>query len=184
MSSLAQVLSTVPPFDPRPLGVRHPGRVFANLPAAALVEHAVRLGEAALTDLGAITAFTGTRTGRSPKDKFTVRSGASAEQIDWTANQPMDPAAFDRLRDLVSVYLQQRDLYVPSGDVGFWQAALRDPESERHRELGAALASNGRVTVDLLYTDHDGGQPTITRFVLLPDDNGRWRCDVARPWTL
>ena len=100
-SALSQIRAAVPPCDAAALGIRHPGRVFANLSSAALVEHAVRRGEAALTDLGAITAFTGPRTGRSPKDKFTVKEGAPAEQIDWTANQPMDPAVFDRLRDLV-----------------------------------------------------------------------------------
>ncbi|HUR54239.1 MAG TPA: phosphoenolpyruvate carboxykinase (ATP) [Gemmataceae bacterium] len=114
-SSIEQALSAVGPFDAAALGIRHPGRVFANLSSAALVEHAVRRGEAALTDLGAITAFTGKHTGRTPKDKFTVREGASAEQIDWTANQPMDPAAFARLRDLVRAYLQSRDLYVFDG---------------------------------------------------------------------
>jgi phosphoenolpyruvate carboxykinase (ATP) len=114
-SSIDRIVSAVPEFDPAPLGVRHPGRVFANLPAAALVEHAVRRGEAALTDLGAITAFTGARTGRSPKDKYTVREGAAAEQVDWVANQPLDPAAFARLRDLVRAYLQQRDLFVFDG---------------------------------------------------------------------
>ena len=114
-SSLSQILAAVPPFDAAALGIRHPGRVFANLSSAALVEHAVRRGEAALTDLGAITAFTGTYTGRTPKNKFTVKEGAPAEQIDWTANQPMDPAVFDRLRDLVRAYLQQRDLYVFDG---------------------------------------------------------------------
>jgi phosphoenolpyruvate carboxykinase (ATP) len=100
------------------LGVTHPGRVWANLSPAALTEHAVRRGEAQLTDLGAVAALTGKRTGRSPKDKFTVREAAITDLIDWTANQPMSPETFARLRDLVRAYLQNRELYVFDGFAG------------------------------------------------------------------
>ncbi len=99
------------------LGIAHVGRVFQNLSSAELVECAVRGGEGLLTDLGAFSALTGTRTGRSPKDKFTVRKGAIAEQMDWTSNQPLEAAQFNRLRDLVQAYLQNRDLYVFDGAV-------------------------------------------------------------------
>ncbi|MDB5307566.1 MAG: phosphoenolpyruvate carboxykinase [Gemmataceae bacterium] len=102
-------------LDARPLGIAHPGRMFANLPPATLTEHAVRRGEGLLTDLGALAALTGLRTGRSPKDKFTVREPSVVDQIDWTANQPMAPAVFARLCDLVRAYLQNRDLYVFDG---------------------------------------------------------------------
>jgi phosphoenolpyruvate carboxykinase (ATP) len=100
-----------PAFDPASLGIPHPGPVRANLSPAALVEAAVRRREGVLTDLGALSAVTGARTGRSPKDKFTVKEPAAAD-MDWTANQPMDPAAFARLRDLVRAYLQNRELFV------------------------------------------------------------------------
>jgi len=116
MSSLLEAVpNDVPEFDAATLGLSHPGRVYANLSPAALLEHAVRRGEGLLTDLGALSVFTGKRTGRSPKDKFTVREGRSAEQIDWAANQPMDSAVFARLRDLVRAYLQNRELYVFEG---------------------------------------------------------------------
>lgn len=100
-------------------------RTWANLSPAELTEHAVRRGEALLTDLGAVAALTGTRTGRSPKDKFTVREPLVSDHIDWTANQPMTPEAFARLRDLVRAYLQNRELYSFDGYVG------ADP---RHRQ--------------------------------------------------
>jgi hypothetical protein len=39
--------------------------------------------------------------------------------------------------------------------------------------------------VDLLYSDHEGGQPTVTRFVLLPGEEQQyWRCDTTRHWNL
>ena len=41
----------------------------------------------------------------------------------------------------------------------------------------------GRLTVDVLYGDHEGGQPSITRFVLMPEARS-WRCDATRHWSL
>ena len=34
----------------------------------------------------------------------------------------------------------------------------------------------------LLYADIEDGQPTITRFVLLPSEQQKWRCDVSHHW--
>jgi phosphoenolpyruvate carboxykinase (ATP) len=107
-----------PAFDATALGFTHTGRVWANLSPAVLTEHAVRRGEALLTDLGAVAAYTGKRTGRSPKDKFTVREPDVADLIDWTANQPMSVDTFARLRDLVRAYFQNRELYVFDGFAG------------------------------------------------------------------
>lgn len=107
-----------PAFDSASLGIENVGRVWANLSSAALSEHSVLRGEATFTDLGAVAAYTGKRTGRSPKDKFTVKEGIAADQVDWTANQPMTPETFSRLRDLVRTYLQNRELFVFDGFVG------------------------------------------------------------------
>jgi phosphoenolpyruvate carboxykinase (ATP) len=105
-------------LDTTQLGITHPGRIFANYSPAALTEIAVQRGEAMLTDLGALAAFTGVRTGRSPRDKYTVKEGSAIERVDWAANQPLDPAAFARIRDLVRAYLQSRDLFVFDGYAG------------------------------------------------------------------
>jgi phosphoenolpyruvate carboxykinase (ATP) len=114
-SPVESVLEATPPFDLTRLGLRHTGRVFPNLSSAALIEQAIRRREGVLTDFGALAAYTGSRTGRSPKDKFTVREPLVADQIDWTSNQPMEPATFARLRDLVRGYLQNRELFVFDG---------------------------------------------------------------------
>jgi hypothetical protein len=109
-----------------------------------------------------------------------------AESAELAAEDPLGVARHrrgDRPPDLAGFAEQQRDLYIPPGDVGAWQAALRDPGDERYERVMAAIETDGRVTVDLLYTDHEGGQPTITRFVLLPAPEGRWRCDVAHHWS-
>jgi hypothetical protein len=78
---------------------------------------------------------------------------------------------------------QQRDLLISTRRVGFWQAALRDPEAPLYKEIAQAIETRGRITVDVLYGDHEGGQPAITRFVLLPEA-GAWRSDVVRHWSL
>ena len=105
-------------IDTSRLGIAHPGHIYANLSPAELTELAVRRGEALLSDMGALTATTGSRTGRSPKDKFTVKEGHAIDRVDWTSNQPLEPAAFARIRDLVRAYLQSRDLFVFDGYAG------------------------------------------------------------------
>jgi len=79
---------------------------------------------------------------------------------------------------------QQRDLYIAAGDVGFWQAALRDPEDEFRAEVSEALAAHRAVLVHLLYGDHEGGQLTISRFRILRRDDGQTVAEVARHWSL
>ncbi len=90
-------------------------RMVENLSSPALVEAAVRRQEGVLTSAGAFAALTGERTGRSPKDKFTVKEPGLAEQVDWTINKPMELEAFNRLRDRVLAYLQNRELYTFEG---------------------------------------------------------------------
>jgi hypothetical protein len=78
-----------------------------------------------------------------------------------------------------------RDLYVPGGDVGFWQGAIRDPEDPCYKIVRAAIDDGTRLIVDLLYGDQDGGQRTISRFTLIPRQDGPERlASVARHWFL
>jgi hypothetical protein len=110
-----------------------------------------------------------------------------AESAQRVAQDPLGPARHrrgDEAPDPSIFSEQQRDLFVASGGLGFWQAALRDGGEERYERTRDAIGSAGRITIDLLHTDHEGGQPTITRFVLLPGADGRWRSDVTRYWSL
>ena len=72
-----------------------------------------------------------------------------------------------------------RDQYIASGDIGVWQGTVRDPADPIFAEIAAASAAGRPLSLDLLYTDQIGGQRTISRFGLLPDDDG-WRAIVAR----
>ncbi len=86
--------------------------VHANLCAAQLVETALLRGEARLAANGALVAVTGSRTGRSPKDKFTVDDAVTHELVDWgKVNKPFPPEKFDALLDRVTEYLSERDLF-------------------------------------------------------------------------
>jgi hypothetical protein len=77
-----------------------------------------------------------------------------------------------------------RDLYVPPGDVGFWQGAHRDPEEPGYVELCEAIQQRRRLGVELLYGDHEGGQRVVSRFALNSGDGTTWLSSVSRHWNL
>ena len=78
----------------------------------------------------------------------------------------------------------QRDLYIASGDVGYWQAALRDDSDDLHAGLRAAISDEREpISVDLLYGDHEGGQFEVSRFNLVPRED-HWFCTVVFHWSV
>jgi len=82
---------------------------------------------------------------------------------------------------------QTRDLYIPPGDVGYWQGAIRDTEDPAYFPVLTAVKGRQPLSVDLLYTDHEGGQRAISRLGLIPrdeTDESLWRCVVVRLWNL
>ena len=79
---------------------------------------------------------------------------------------------------------QTLDLYVPAGDTGFWQGAVREPDDPFREGLHEAFVAGEMLTVDLLYGDHEGGQRTISRFILTREDDDQWRSGVVRHWAL
>jgi phosphoenolpyruvate carboxykinase (ATP) len=88
-------------------------KVHRNLFPALLVEAALRRGEAELAAGGSLVAGTGKRTGRSPKDKFTIKDALTENRIAWgSANQPFPPDKFDALYERVLDYLKGKELFV------------------------------------------------------------------------
>jgi hypothetical protein len=80
-----------------------------------------------------------------------------------------------------------RDLYIPPGDLGFWQGALRDPTEPLFAEVQTMAKGDEIVAIELLYGDLAGGQRAITRFALLPhevDGQRVWMATVSRHWHL
>ena len=57
-----------------------------------------------------------------------------------------------------------RDIYIASGDVGFWQGAFRDPSEPEFADVGGRIAAPERILIDLLYGDHQGSQRIVSRF--------------------
>jgi phosphoenolpyruvate carboxykinase (ATP) len=75
--------------------------------------HAHRRGEGRLASNGALVAMTGARTGRSPRDKFTVEDDQTRDRVDWgKVNQPFPPEKFEALLQRVLRHMAERDLYI------------------------------------------------------------------------
>jgi hypothetical protein len=86
-----------------------------------------------------------------------------------------DPEQFQRLT---------RDLYIPAGDSGFWQGAYRDAADAAFQTAADVIRGRAPYTIDLLYSDGEGGQRIITRFSLLPARDDEWIASVSRHWNL
>jgi phosphoenolpyruvate carboxykinase (ATP) len=100
-------------------GIDGAGTVHWHLVPAELYEHAVRRGEATIASHGPLLADTGTHTGRSPNDKFTVREPSSEGDIWWgQVNRPLSEESFDRLLDRVRERYRGRELFVFDGYAG------------------------------------------------------------------
>jgi phosphoenolpyruvate carboxykinase (ATP) len=93
-------------------GITGLGTVHYNLIEPAIVEAAVARGEGRLGLGGVFLCSTGKFTGRSPKDKFVVRTPSVEKNIWWENNAPMTPDAFDRLYADMLAHMQGRDYFV------------------------------------------------------------------------
>lgn len=94
-------------------GIKDAGTVHWNLSVPHLIEHALRMEDVYLAESGALVVHTGSRTGRSPKDKFIVRDESTESTVDWGAvNRPFEPEKFDALYQKVLDYIKGRTLYV------------------------------------------------------------------------
>ena len=92
-----------------------------------------------------------------------------------TSPEHGDPNGFTRLT---------RDLFIASGDVGFWQGAFRDPSSDEFAAARVALEAPDGVSVEVLYGDLEGGQRVISRYFLSPRDDGTWLASAGRHWNV
>lgn len=78
---------------------------------------------------------------------------------------------------------QSRDLYIPPGDIGMWQGALRNPHDPVRAQVAEAIDSREPITIELSYSDLVGGQRTITRLGVTPFDDV-WIATIVRHWYL
>jgi hypothetical protein len=104
----------------------------------------------------------------------------------WYLNYGWRRGALEGHPDPDTFRPQLRDLYIPPSDTGFWQGGLRDPEDDFYKAVKAALEGEGDdegIALFLMYGDHEGGQRTISRFGLRPQEDG-WYTSVTRHWNL
>jgi hypothetical protein len=102
-----------------------------------------------------------------------------------TAPAGQRPDAFLTRPALEEFRLQGRDLFVPAGEMSFWQAAIRDDDDTDRPRFHEAIQAGAPLSIDLLYGDHEGGQRTISRFMVSPLHEGSdWLCSVVRHWNL
>jgi hypothetical protein len=102
---------------------------------------------------------------------WAVRPGFSSSR------QVPTPSPEDQFR------VQTRDLYVPAGDIGMWQGALRHPDDPVRAATAQAIDAREPITIELLYSDQIGQQRTITRFSLTPTAD-TWIASMSRHWYL
>ncbi len=97
-----------------------------NPPPAEIYEDAIAGGAAStrLAANGALVAYSGAKTGRSPNDRHVVRDAETEGDIWWgSVNVPIEREAFHRNRDRARAFLNDRDqLFVIDGFAGW------DPE--------------------------------------------------------
>ena len=87
-----------------------------------LIAHAVKNNEGIIASNGAFATSTGTRTGRSPNDRFIVDEPTTSSLIDWgEINKPFSSEKFDLLWDKVDNYLSNRNRYISHLHVGSHQ---------------------------------------------------------------
>src|SRR5215470_7738988 len=101
--------------------------VHRNLPVGALYEHAIRYEkDASIADNGALVAYSGAKTGRSPKDKRVVKHPDSEKDVWWgPVNIPFDEKTFAINRQRARDYLNTRErLYCFDGFAG-WDPKYR-----------------------------------------------------------
>jgi hypothetical protein len=83
-----------------------------------------------------------------------------------------------------------RDIMIAPNDVGFWQAAFREPDNDpQFADAIAAVRSGETLSIDVLYGDAEGGQRAISRFTLVPMTNQEsgertWIASVVRHWNI
>ena len=68
-----------------------------NFARHSSISYSLSAGEAVLSADGALCADTGEFTGRSPKDKFTVRDATTDKKMWWAGNQSITAEQFEAL---------------------------------------------------------------------------------------
>ena len=100
-------------FQLSQIGINNYNRAYWNLSPEDLVKETLDRDLGVLSDKGALVIRTGEFTGRSPKDKFTIKDSLTENKVNWgTFNIPMEPQYFDKLYAKITAYFEGKDLFV------------------------------------------------------------------------
>jgi len=90
------------------IGLKNSGSIHYQLSPEELIQDTLRIGDGVLNDTGALVIQTGEFTGRSPKDKFTVKDESTADSVHWNDfNIPIEPGYYDIIFDKVTDYMNR-----------------------------------------------------------------------------
>jgi phosphoenolpyruvate carboxykinase (ATP) len=93
------------------LGVTN-AKLNVNWKEEALYETAIQRGEGRVAKGGALVVETGQHTGRSARDKFTVRDAETENTVWWDFNASMSPEHFDALLADFQAHMGGKELFV------------------------------------------------------------------------
>ena len=107
---------TASEFSPEQLkeiGLSPETKIHYQLDPETLTRQSIERGEGTLNDTGALVIKTGKFTGRSPKDKYTVRDSVSEDAVNWNNfNIPIEEKYFFQLKEKMLNYLSGKEVWI------------------------------------------------------------------------
>jgi phosphoenolpyruvate carboxykinase (ATP) len=95
-----------------PIDLSSAAEIVRNPSIEQLIEDCLAYDDCKLASNGAVVAYTGKYTGRTPKDKVTVREPGSEANVWWENNGETTPEHFARIREKFQGYVPGKKLYV------------------------------------------------------------------------
>ncbi|HMG15993.1 MAG TPA: phosphoenolpyruvate carboxykinase (ATP) [Saprospiraceae bacterium] len=100
-------------FQLSQIGIHNYINAYWNSTPEELVEQSIQRNMAVLSDKGALVIKTGEFTGRSPKDKFTIKDELTTKEVNWNNfNIPMEESSFEKLYTRVTNYFSDKDIFI------------------------------------------------------------------------
>jgi phosphoenolpyruvate carboxykinase (ATP) len=97
----------------------NPSAIHCNLSQEEWREQELNRKEGRLSDNGTIIVNTGIYTGRSPNDRFIVKTEENKDLVDWgEINQSLSEEAFDLLEKAVKKEMDEKELFIFDGFAG------------------------------------------------------------------
>ena len=108
----------------------NPSAIHCNLSQEGWREQELNRKEGRLSDNGTVIVNTGIYTGRSPKDRFIVKTNENKDLVDWgVINQPLSEEAFESLEETVKKEMADKELFIFDGFAGAEGAEFITPAS-------------------------------------------------------